>query len=112
MNIQLRRKQPIQRISTRSKIITTLIVCGGFVLFGLQIWLSGQIATAGQQIRDYENEKEKLLAENAALNEQFNTISSLEYIEEKAKEMGFVRVQPGAIEFISSLDSFASLIRQ
>ena len=79
------------------------------MLFGVQIWLSGEIATAGERIKSYEQRKEELLLENARLQEEFNALSSLESISKRADEMGFVKAQPDQIEYVHIVDSLASL---
>jgi hypothetical protein len=108
--ISLRRQeQQYLRHAGRSKIVVILLLAGGGIIFGLQIWLSGEIATSGELINSYEEKKQELLLENARLREAYDRQSSLEMVQKQAESMGFVKVNPDSIEYVSSLDSFANL---
>ena len=98
--------------SGRIKVLMAVLLGLGSVTFGLQIWLSGRIATAGEEINQLEEHKEQLLLQNARLTEKMNEQITLVAVEEKAREMGFVKVHPEQIEYVDSLESFASLSSQ
>ncbi|MCA9397376.1 hypothetical protein KC573_00980 [candidate division WWE3 bacterium] len=102
----------VEQTSGKIKILLAILLGLGGVTFGLQIWLSGQIATAGEDIHRLEAQKDVLELENARLTEKMNEEITLAIVEEKAKEMGFVKVHPDQIEFVDSLESFASLSTQ
>ncbi len=111
MKLPLKRIQSAPRYTRRSVFIAVTLICASG-LFGLQIWLSGEIATAGQQINEYEQRKAELTNEHARLQEQYNALSALDSIQKKAVEMGFVRVSPESLHYVNTLDSFASLFQQ
>lgn len=100
-------QEPQQTKYGKTKLLIGLLVGLGGIAFGLQIWNSGEVATTGAQIKEYEEEKQILILENARLKEVVNNQSSLEKIQEKAKELGFVKVAPQQLEHILPLESFA-----
>jgi len=111
MNLKLKEAKTIVRYSRSNKVtLLTLMIAG--VLFGVQVWLSGEVATTGQQINQYEVRKQELLTEYTRLQELYNSLSALDSIETKAHEMGLVRVNPDSIHYVSTLDSFASLLQR
>lgn len=108
--LQLRRKEERQLLQAgKSRILVLALLGCGSIVFGLQIWLSGEIATSGELINSYEDKRHELLLENARLKEAYNQQSSLETIQKQAEDMGFVKVNPDAIEYVNALDSFATL---
>lgn len=111
MNLKLREAKTIVRYS-RSNRVTLLTMLLAGVLFGVQVWLSGEVATTGQQINQHEARKQELLTEHTRLQESYNALSSLDSVEAKAHEMGLVRVSPESIHYVSTLDSFASLLQR
>lgn len=111
MNLKLKEAKKIVRFSRSNRVtLVTLIMAGG--LFCLQVWLSAEVATTGQQINQYETRRQELLTEYTRLQESYNSLSSLDAVESKANEMGLVRVSPESIHYISTLDSFASLVQR
>jgi len=111
MKLKLKEAKTIVRYSRSNKVtLLTMLLAG--VLCGVQVWLSGEVATTGQEINKYEMRKQELLTEYTRLQESYNALSSLDSVEAKAHEMGLVRVSPESIHYVSTLDSFASLIRQ
>ena len=75
----------------RAKILTVTIVALIAFLAGVQIVLSSQIAVTGEKIKNLETRKKELSLEMNRLQTQTNEMSSLGFIEEKAREeMGMV----------------------
>ncbi|MCA9390247.1 hypothetical protein KC571_02480 [candidate division WWE3 bacterium] len=108
--IELKKHQKLQTQKAHGRVNAVVVVVLAFagVAFGMQIWLSGEIATAGELIGEYESQKAQLELDNARLVEALNNQSSLESIESTAYEMGLVKVHPEQVEFVAPINSFAS----
>lgn len=62
------------------------------IMFGVQIFLAARVATSGDQIKSYENEKRVLVEEINALNKELAHTSSMASVETQATErLGMVK---------------------
>lgn len=93
----------------RAKILIVTIIALIALLAGVQITLSSQIAVSGDKIKNLETRKNELSLEINRLQVETNKISSLAYIEERArKELEMIN-GVDKVEYISLEEYLASL---
>jgi hypothetical protein len=86
---------------------TTLIWIAGITLMACFVFLTVETATSGAVLAKLENQEASLMRENADLNDALVRASSLNGVEKKSVEMGFVK--PSQILYINSIEEVANL---
>ena len=74
------------------KIITYIIVSAvsaGLIIANVVV--SGSLSTAGEELRELEQEKQQILEAKQELEAKILTFQSLSYLEKEAEARGFVR---------------------
>ena len=95
----------------RAKILIVTIVALIALLAEVQIVLASQIATTGEKIKNLENRKDMVSLEINRLQVEVNKVSSLSYIEKKAREgLGMVD-GVNRVEYLVTSEHLASLQR-
>lgn len=97
----------VKEEKTRASLYGAILVGSMGILFGLQVWFSGELATVGHQITALEAEKETLLLENERLRNEYYQEVNLAELSTQAESAGFVKVAPGSIVHVGGLDEFA-----
>ncbi len=106
--LQLKPKLQIQPTG-RAKILILTVVALIALLAEVQIVLASQIATTGEKIKNLENRKDVLSLEINRLQVEVNKVSSLSYIEKKAREgLGMVD-GVNRVEYLITSEHLASL---
>ena len=95
----------------RAKILIVTIVALIALLAEVQIVLASQIATTGEKIKNLENRKDVLSLEINRLQVEVNKVSSLSYIEKKARGEFGMTDGVNRVEYISTVEHLASLQR-
>lgn len=76
-----------QTNSTGTAKIVVLVIVGLLILLSTaQIFLAARVATTGEEIRQLESQRDELALRTNRLQAQINLISSLTYLEAKARE--------------------------
>ena len=93
----------------RAKILILTVVALIALLAEVQIVLASQIATTGEKIKNLENRKDMVSLEINRLQVEVNKVSSLSYIEKKAREeLGMVNGVE-RVEYLVTSERLASL---
>lgn len=92
------KKQTIKNVADRSRnflVYQKVIFCLGLITLGLltiHIYFSNQLAVSGAAVNYSERKAQVLEKENYQLENEISLKSTLGYIENKAKDMGLVKV--------------------
>jgi len=84
-----RKEKGTKNIKIKSPIIW--VVVGIFIVFN--IFFTIQISTSGAELSDLQDEKERLIEENQALEREIVKNSSLRNLEKDADTLGFIKPQ-------------------
>ncbi len=107
-NLNFKMKKDIPS-SGRAKILIVTIVALIALLAEVQIVLASQIATTGEKIKNLENRKDVLSLEINRSQVEVNKVSSLSYIEKKARSELGMTDGVNRVEYISTIEHLASL---
>lgn len=83
------------------KYIFRLTLAIFIVSLGFQLFISNKYAVKGMEMLKLKNRKDVLASEILNMQLEASSISSLMYVEEKAKELGFVELE-GEINLIDT----------
>jgi len=73
------------------KKMPIFIICVVIILSLVQLVISHNLATAGEEVRQLETKEAQLEQENSALTAEINKTASLSRIAERAKNLGLVK---------------------
>lgn len=95
----------------KARIIVIALIALLILLSTAQIFLAARVATTGEEIHRLEQEKDALVLRTQRLEARINQVSTLSYIENKAREdLGMVSAV-GKITYLDmpAVDYFASV---
>lgn len=87
-----------------SKIILGLLLCLVLFLLGFELFQIGEITKANYLKKAYQTELRELSEQNLILHQEVVELASLQSMEEKIKDPGFVRVS--VVKYIPISDDY------
>ena len=109
-NYEMKNIQKQNNSEGGAKIIVLVIVAILILLSAAQIFLAARVATTGEEITRLQTQRDELVLKNKRLGAEINGISTLSYIEQKAREdLGMIDAT-GNVAYLDMLatESYAS----
>ena len=82
----------------RILLVVTMILT--FITIFVQLFVMSEYATKGDEIARLEQRKEQLSKENLQLKKEIAEARNLNYIQEKAREMGYVAFKSSDVKYV------------
>lgn len=82
----------------RILLVFTMILT--FITIFVQLFVMSEYATKGDEIARLEERKEELSKENLQLKKEIAEVRNLDYIRDKAGEMGYVELKSSDVKYV------------
>jgi len=93
-------RQAPWRTRTQTAIAATVLLLVAAVMGGLYLSLAARAGVAGRDLQQLEAQQEELQRANDELLAQLATLRSVTRLANRARELGFVPLQPEEIEYL------------
>src|ERR1700719_2164826 len=100
-NAHIVRERDRQRFRELFAVLTLVIPIGLFLL--LFTWQNLEVIRLGHEVSNLQNQRKQIENDNKALQLQFDHLTSLRSVEQKADALGFERTDPRTVVMVESV---------